>query len=242
MKIRLFTVPNIITLASLVFGCAAVVTALVGGGRLNIAFWLVVAAAVCDFADGLVARLTRQYSDLGLQLDSLADMVSFGVAPGVVLWVMYRDSLSLWGGNQVMYEWLGWLVFAVTVFSALRLARFNIDKSQASEFRGLPSPAAALAIAALGWMAYEGELMVYKEPVLLLAALVSWLLICPVRMFSLKFTDFTFAGNRLRYGFLAASLLLVILFRVGGIPLAVALYMIVSAARHLYFWWPTRRF
>jgi CDP-diacylglycerol--serine O-phosphatidyltransferase len=242
MKIRLFTLPNIITLANLALGCAAIVVALSWGGRLNVAFWLMAAAAVCDFADGFTARLTRQYSAIGLQLDSLADMVSFGAAPSVVLWVMYRDSLSLWGGPELLYDCLGWLVFAVALFSALRLARFNIDSSQESEFRGLPVPASAMAIAALGWLAYDGDIITCKEPVLMLAAVMSYLLICPVRMFSLKFTNFSFRGNELRYGFLGASLVLVAVFQIGGIPLAVALYVIVSAVRHLYLWWPTRHF
>ncbi len=236
MKIRMFTLPNIITLANLACGCAAVVIALSAGGRLNVAFWLLVAAAVCDFADGFTARLTKQYSEIGVQLDSLADMVSFGVAPSAVLWVMYRDSLPAWSGAPTaLYDALGCLVFSVALFSALRLARFNVDKTQTYEFSGLPTPAAALAIAAMGWTWYTGEFTMPREVILAFAALTSWLLICPVRMFSLKFSRYGFKGNEIRYGFLAASLVLVAIFGIGGVALAVGLYVSTGIVRHFYY-------
>ncbi len=236
MKIRMFTLPNFITLANLACGCAAIVIALSAGGRLNVAFWFLVAAAVCDFADGFTARLTGQYSEIGVELDSLADMVSFGVAPSAVLWVMYRDSLPLWSGAPMpLYDVLGGLVFSVALFSALRLAKFNVDKTQSYEFSGLPTPAAALAIAAMGWTWYVGEFTMPREVIVAFAALVSWLLICPVKMFSLKFRQFGFKGNELKYCFLAASLLLVGIFGIGGVAFAVGLYVLTSAVRHFYY-------
>lgn len=239
-KNRMFTLPNFITLANLACGCAATVLALGAGGRLNLAFWFVVAAAVFDFADGLAARLTGQYSAIGAQLDSLADMVSFGVAPSAMLFVVYLYSPSLISGApDMLMDSLGWLVFAVALFAALRLARFNTDTSQKDEFTGLPVPAAALAIAALAWMWYEAWFMPYREIIIVFVALVSYLLICPVRMFSLKFSDFGWRGNELRWIFLVCCVALMAVFGIGGVPLAVALYVLVSTAR--YFWLKSRK-
>lgn len=231
MKIKMFTLPNFITLGNLACGCAAVVFALQTGQRLNIAFWLILAAAVLDFLDGFTARLTGQYSKIGAQLDSLADMVSFGVAPSVVLFVMYRYSFAYWNPGPFLADWPVWLMFAVALFSALRLAKFNIDDSQAHEFTGLPVPANALLIGALGWLFYANRIEVPRELLLLLAAVSSYLLICPVRMFSLKFSGFGWNGNELRYVFLLCCAVLVAVYGIGGLPMAVFLYIIVSAIR-----------
>lgn len=240
MKNKMFTWPNLVTLLNLACGCAALVFVLSAGGRLNLAFWFVLAAAVCDFADGMVARLTRQYSDLGAQLDSLADMVSFGVVPSAVLWVVWRDSLPLWVIPQWLSVALGCLIFVLALASALRLARFNTDAGQQSEFRGLPTPASALAVAALGWMVYRGDIMVPQEVVVAVSVCLAGLLICPLRMFSLKFAGFGWRGNELRYAFLASAAVFVGVFRVGGVALSVCLYIIVSAVRHAWIWWADR--
>ncbi len=234
MKNKLITLPNILTLANLACGCAAISYAFFG--HLRGAFWLIVAAAVFDFLDGMAARLTGQYSEIGKQLDSLADVVSFGVAPSVVLFTLFRASGTLWD------EWLyagiaGCLVFSVALFSALRLAKFNVDETQKDEFEGLPTPAAALAIAAMGWMAHHGEY--YPEPTMpgeffvAVAILTSALLICPLRMFSLKFKGFGWRNNELRYTFLAASAVLIAVCGIGGVAACIGLYIVVSALRHV---------
>ena len=238
MKNKLFTLPNILTLANLACGCAAISFA--HYGRLENAFWLIAAAAVFDFLDGAAARLTGQYSEIGKQLDSLADMVSFGVAPSAILLTLYHYSDSLW--EKPFYTWIGWLVFSVALFSALRLAKFNVDDSQQDEFRGLPTPAAALAIAALGWMAHHVKYYmapnVPGEAILLLAAVVSWLLVSPLRMFSLKFNRIGWRGNEIRYTFLALSIVLIAIFGIGGVALSVGLYVVINAVRHIV---PIRR-
>jgi CDP-diacylglycerol--serine O-phosphatidyltransferase len=241
MKNKIFTWPNAVTLLSLACGIAALVFALSAGGRLNLAFWFVLAAAVFDFADGLVARLTRQYSDIGVQLDSLADMVSFGVVPSAVLWVVWRDSLAIWVVPAWVSVVLGCLVFSVALASALRLAKFNVDGLQKSEFLGLPTPAAGLAVAAVGWMVYNGEIVLQQEIIVLSALIISALLLLfPLRMFSLKFDGFGWHGNEVRYLFLIAAAALVAIFHIGGIALSVALYIVVSAARHAWFLWLAR--
>lgn len=231
-KIKMFTLPNMITLANLACGCAAIVFALKVPGNIAVAFWFIAGAAVLDFLDGLVARLTGQYSEIGVQLDSLADMVSFGVAPAAILFVMYCDSFAIWNPGPFLAAWPGWIVFAVALFSALRLAKFNIDESQTAEFVGLPTPANALMIASLGWMAYNGTLEVGREIILAFALLVSGLLICPVRMFSLKFKGFGWKGNELRYIFLFCCVVLVSWLRVGGVAASIGLYIVVSTVRH----------
>lgn len=233
MKIKMFTIPNFITLGNLACGCAAIVFAL-QTGRLNIAFWFIAGAAVLDFLDGFVARLTKQYSEIGVQLDSLADMVSFGVAPSVVLFVMYRYSFPLWNPGPFLAAWPGWLMFVVALFSALRLAKFNIDDTQSTEFVGLPVPANALLICGLGWMFYADDIEIARELLLVLAILMSWLLISPIRMFSLKFKGFGWKENELRYIFLVCCAILVALFGIGGIPASICLYVIVSTVRHFH--------
>lgn len=235
MQKKLFTLPNLVTLANLACGCAAVVFAFSWGWPRSVAtfFWLVAAAAVFDFADGMVARLTGQYSEIGKQLDSLADMVSFGVAPSVALFSMYLASTPLWKGAPAgIYEILGYGVFAVALFSALRLAKFNVDDDQKEEFTGLPTPAAALAIVSLHRTAFEGAgIFMRSEVILVLAVVVSWLLVSPVRMFSLKFKGFGWRSNQLQYTFLALSAVLIAMLGIGGVAACIGLYIAMSVAR-----------
>ena len=143
MKIKLFTIPNLLTLSSLLCGSFAVVSALVYGD-LALAFWLTIAAGVFDYSDGFVARLLKCPSAIGVQLDSLSDMVSFGFAPSAVLFVLWNNSLPADAEAWLRYGGSA-LCFAVAAFSALRLAKFNIDETQHTEFCGLPTPANALA-------------------------------------------------------------------------------------------------
>ncbi len=233
MQNKLFTLPNLLTLAGLACGCAAVVFALTGEGRLDLVFLLVAAAAVFDFLDGLAARLTRQYSEVGKQLDSLADMVSFGVAPSAALYTIYTQAPALWAGAPArLLDALGWGVFAVALFSALRLARFNVDEDQREEFTGLPTPAAALAITALGLMWSNGSFAgVPREAILLGSAAVSCLLVCELRMFSLKFKGWGWRENALRYLFIVASAALVVMLGVAGVAAAIGLYIVASVVR-----------
>ena len=221
MRNKLFTLPNIVTLCNLACGCAAIVFAS-WRQRPDLVFWLVAAAAVFDFLDGMAARLTGQYSEIGKQLDSLADVVSFGVAPSMALF-------ALWGRSpEIMPDALGMSVFAVAMFSALRLAKFNVDPDQKEEFTGLPTPAAALAVTALAAI-WSGSSRVM---ILVLVVAVSWLLISPIRMFSLKFKSFGWRENELRYTFLALSAVLIAATGIGGVAACVGLYVVMSAVRH----------
>ena len=143
MKLRLFTFPNILTLCNLLSGCAAVIFALCIND-LEQAFWCVLVAAVFDFLDGFAARLMEVSSPVGKELDSLADMISFGLAPASILYSIYVAT----GGDELS----GFAVFILVAFSALRLAKFNLDERQATEFIGLPTPACAMFFASVGYI------------------------------------------------------------------------------------------
>ena len=227
MKIKLFTVPNALTLMNLLCGSFATVVVLTTGS-LTFAFLLIVLAALFDFFDGFTARLMQRFSPIGGDLDSLADMVSFGLAPAAVLFVIDGNSPSL-------FSWwlpeLDFLVFIMTAFAALRLAKFNVDDTQHSEFSGLPVPAAALYCASLGWLVQTGELTLHREVVLITAIIVSALMVSNIRMFALKFKGFGWKGNELRYSFLLVSAVLLILLWIRAVPLIILLYVIVSICR-----------
>lgn len=232
MNIRLFTVPNMLTLANLLAGAAAVVATL-QYHAYETAFWLIIAAAVCDFFDGFAARLLRQVSPLGVQLDSLADDISFGLAPSIVMFDIYAHSSSLFNFPAEVMEPLKYGVLIIAAFSALRLAKFNIDTTQTSEFTGLPTPANALMLMSLGVLVEQGIVALPQEVVLLVSLVSALLLISPIRMFALKFKGFGVRGNELRYGFILASLLIIILVPIYSVFAIIVLYIVVSTLRWL---------
>ncbi len=232
MNIRLFTLPNMLTLANLVAGAAAVVVTL-QHHDYETAFWLIIAAAVCDFLDGFVARLLGQSSPLGVQLDSLADDISFGLAPAIVMFDIYAHSTAYYDISNDIMEPLGYLTLIIAAFSALRLAKFNIDTTQTSEFTGLPTPANALMLMSLAVLAQHGQVVLFQEQILVISVAAALLLISPIRMFALKFKGFGWRGNELRYGFLLASLLIIILAPAYSIITIIVLYIAVSTVRWL---------
>ena len=221
MKIKLFTIPNILTLCNLLSGCAAAVFALCVND-LQWAFWCVVVAAVFDFLDGFVARLLKSHSAIGKELDSLADCISFGMAPAAVLLNVYYAA----GGEGL---W-GYSVFVLAAFSALRLATFNIDENQTTQFIGLPSPASALLVAASGYLVGTGQYAVGPWFAVGLAAVLSYLLVCNVPMFALKFKHYGFRGNEVRYIFAVCALLSLAIWHIVAIPFIIVAYVAVSLA------------
>ncbi len=250
MKVKLFTLPNIITLLNLACGTSAIIlmTTLTGEGEtlaermqepLMAAFILMLASAVFDFLDGFAARLTGQYSKLGVQLDSLADMVSFGVLPSIIALRIFHITAENASNAAAGEGWWGAVILVMAAFSALRLAKFNIDDSQKTEFEGLPTPANALLVGSAGWYAalyMPAQLPSYAPWVVLGCVVVlSWLLISPVRMFSLKFAGFGFRENIVKYIFIVCAILLVVFFRMTGIGMAIVLYILTSLIM-----WPAR--
>lgn len=230
MKIRLFTVPNMLTLANLLAGCAAIVFTL-QYHAYETAFWLIIAAAVFDFLDGFAARLLKQTSPLGVQLDSLADDVTFGLAPAVVMYDLYIHSTSYYGLDPEVMGWLKWGVLIIAAFSVLRLAKFNIDTTQSAEFEGLPTPANALMLMSLAVLAETGKVVLHQEAILLISLAASLLLISPIRMFALKFKSFGIKGNELRYGFIVAAIALIILVPAYSLLAIIVLYIALSTLR-----------
>ena len=231
MKIKLFTIPNLLTLSNLLCGMIATV-AILTDGDLHLAFWLLVLAAVFDCFDGFTARLLHQSSPIGLQLDSLADMVSSGVAPTAVMLTLAWQAGSSWWAADTAGPW-SWIVLLLAVGTALRLAKFNIDDTQRTEFCGLPSPAAAMLCGSLGLLFETSGLELPREAISAIAVVVGLLMISNVRMFALKFHGFGWKGNELRYGFIIAAVVTAVLLRGYAVPAIIVLYILVSLVRGL---------
>lgn len=219
MKIRLLTLPNILTLCNLLCGAAAAVSAL-RFGNLQWPLLFIVMAAVFDFLDGFAARLFKSYLPLGKELDSLADCVSFGFAPSAILLNIYEAS----GGVE---PW-GYLVFVLAAFSALRLAKFNIDENQSTQFIGMPTPAAALMVASSGYLVGTGMYAVNPWFAVLLAFVLSYLLVCKVPMFALKFKHYGFRGNEVRYLFAGCAVVALVIWQILAIPFIILAYVALS--------------
>ena len=230
MKIRLFTIPNCITRLNLLCGIASIVLSLVYN-NLQLAFLFVVVAAVCDFLDGFTARLLHQYSEVGVQLDSLADMVSFGVAPAIAMSVLCGTMPSAFGLNDSWCEVLCYVPLLIALFSALRLAKFNIDETQKEEFEGLATPASAILCLSLATLCERYAIVVELEWLVLISVLVSMMLISPVRMFSFKFKSWRWGDNKLRYTFLLLSVVALVLLRLYAVPAIIVLYIALSTVR-----------
>ena len=200
-------IPNILTCCNLLSGAVAVVMAF--DGLFTWAFMLIILGALFDFLDGGVARLLRVSSPIGKELDSLADLVTFGLAPSVML----MQSIRLATVNST-YDWSFWplVCLLMAAFSALRLAKFNVDTRQTDSFLGLATPANALFWASL--IAAWPKLPSYAEwvPFVMVAVMLlsCWLLVSEVPFFSLKFHNFTWRENRTRYIFLIGCVLLIV--------------------------------
>ncbi|MDR3181143.1 MAG: CDP-diacylglycerol--serine O-phosphatidyltransferase [Prevotellaceae bacterium] len=231
MKPLTYYIPNSITLLNLLFGCVAVILAL--RGWTSFAGYCIFMAAVCDFLDGLSARLLKAYSEMGKQLDSLADMVSFGVAPGVMLYQeMYRilSPRITMGFDTVGWELLLFAPFILTLFSALRLAKFNIDARQREGFLGLPTPACALLVASfLIYARTHSALDPFIHEWSLLGAVValSALMVVNLPMPAMKFKGLAWASNKLRYVFLLICAAIVLFTLVAEEDFTLAVVLII---------------
>jgi len=221
-------IPNTITCLSLASGCVATVIAL-EGNFLWAALWVII-AAVFDFLDGFAARLLKAYSPMGKELDSLSDMVSFGVAPGMIVFRLLSEAapaLPLGSFNP----YIPYLAFVIPVFSGLRLAKFNIDERQATSFIGLPVPAHALFWASLGYVlapviSANANILV---PIVVLAAIgTSLLLVSEIPMFSLKIKSLSWKGNEFRYLLVIAAILFTVLWGFLGVAGTILLYVVLS--------------
>lgn len=213
-------IPNIITCCNLTAGSLAVIMALRGTFEQAAIFILI--AAVCDFLDGLSARLLHAYSDMGKELDSLSDLISFGLAPGHMVYALLNDYLLLPYGNL---EYLAYIALLIPVAGGIRLAKFNVDDRQTSSFIGLPIPANALF-----WIGVCFADTRDWHPVIILALIVlfSYLMVSNLPMFSLKVSNLSWSNNKLRYILVITSLGLVIWLGLTGLAGAIIAYILLS--------------
>ncbi|MEM6843473.1 MAG: CDP-diacylglycerol--serine O-phosphatidyltransferase [Bacteroidota bacterium] len=215
-------IPNIITLSNLLCGCLGILAA--SRGNLEMAAYFIWIAALLDFADGLVARALKAYSTIGGDLDSLADMVSFGVLPSFIMFYLIESAVG------VTNAWLAYSAFAIAVFSALRLAIFNVDTRQTDKFIGLPVPSSAMLISSLplGTLAWFQALV--ANPVFLvgLALVDAYLLVANIELLAFKFKSYAWAENKLKYIFIIFSITLLVLLHSVAIPIVLVLYIVLS--------------
>lgn len=215
-------IPNAITCLNLLSGCVGVILA-IKGCYYGVAC-CVALSALFDFLDGFMARLLGAYSPMGKELDSLADLVSFGLAPALL--VMYGLRLSL----PVDVVWLSYAALLIPVFSALRLAKFNIDTRQTHSFIGLPVPADALWWIGVCHTFVAGEVLPLWQTVcvLLSIGLFSYLMVSEIPMFSLKFSSYGWRGNAIRYTLLGAAVVLLVWLGLAGLAPIIGLYILLS--------------
>ena len=226
-------IPNLITLLNLFSGCIALVYA--SEANFEMAFFFVCLGIFFDFFDGFFARLFNVSSPLGLQLDSLADMVTSGVVPGFVMFKMLTNSVN----SDPSLIYLPYLGFIITLGSCYRLANFNIDTRQTDSFIGLPTPANAIFILSLPLILKNTDSLILLELltncwVLIILTLVSaFILNAEIPLFALKIKKFNFKDNALQILFLLVSLLLLIVFKFSGVALIIVFYVMLSVIMNL---------
>ena len=239
-------IPNLITLLNVFCGCVATVFAVLN--QLELAALFVFLGIIFDFFDGFAARILNVRSEIGLQLDSLADMITSGLVPGIVMFQLlamsikggwnitegafgpYMEIFSNWNGNTI----LPFFGFLITMASAYRLAKFNIDENQASSFIGLPTPANALLILSLPLILFHHSIdglnnIILNQWFLIgMTILSAFLLNSKIELFALKFKNWSFKDNALRYIFIIVSLVLLVTMQYLAVPIIIAFYILSS--------------
>jgi len=244
-------IPNLFTLLNLFFGCMAVVFALQTSAvviyvndefnssfnipeKLTWAAICIIIAAVIDFLDGFVARLMKATSNLGKQLDSLSDVVSFGVAPGVIIYQLLRFSFAREeNGLNISILWLV-PAFILSCAAAYRLAKFNLDETQAFSFKGVPVPAVGLLVASFPLILHFNtissinNLLINKWFLYSIIILLSYLMVSNIRMMSLKFPDFTFKNNVPKIALLVIAIITAVFLQWVAVPVVFIFYILLS--------------
>lgn len=226
-------IPNLFTLLNLVFGCIAIVFIMQVRERIVIGALFIFFAAAIDFFDGFLARMLKASTDKGKQLDSLSDVVSFGVAPGLILYQLLRIGYTRTeGGLDVSFAYL-LPAFIFTCAVAWRLAKFNVSSNQSDNFMGVPSPAAGLVVASLPliiWYEYFDLQEYFINPWILYGVilLLSFLMVCNRKFIAIKFKDYSFQNNGLKYILILISLVLITTLQWFAIPVIFILYLLFS--------------
>lgn len=227
-------IPNIVTLLNLFCGCCAIVAILYD--QVEWCLLLLGLGILADYLDGAVARLLNVKSMLGKELDSLADMVTFGLLPGVILYYLLNQAappeLSIPG-----LVWLHTPAFMITLFSALRLAKFNIDTRQTDHFLGLPTPSSTIFVAGLLAIYYYNsfglaEFIAQGWLLFTVVVLLSWLLVSEIPMFHLKMANFRWRGNELKFIFTGVALLLLLILGMAAPTAIILLYILFNLGQH----------
>lgn len=222
-------IPNTITSCNLFCGCVAVYMAFQQNYEMAMLF--IILGAVFDFFDGMSARLLHVSSGIGKELDSLADDITFGLAPSAIVFSLFTE-VNTPDFLQPIASILPYTAFLIAIFSALRLAKFNLDERQTSSFIGMPTPANALFWSSLVVGSYDFLISENFNAIylLILVIVMSLLLVAELPMFSLKFKDLSWAHNKTTYIFLLVSIPLLIIFRVSGPAAVIVWYIILSIA------------
>ena len=211
--------PNAITCANLLCGSVGIIFTLEYSSAFGA--WFVWAACVFDFLDGFAARAFKVSSPIGKELDSLADVVSFGVLPSIVMYQM-MDIIS-------SSSFLPYTAFLLVVFSALRLAKFNVDENQKETFIGLPTPANALFITSLIFLKSPWDIVISNDLFLVAITFIfSFLLVSPLELIALKFKSFQWKGNEVRITFISISVLLLAIWQAAALPFVILFYILIS--------------
>lgn len=230
-------IPNFVTMINLFCGCCALVC--VFNELFEWVFIFLLMSGIADYADGMVARLLNVKSPLGKELDSLADMVSFGVVPGAIIYMLLTKS-SVGFESDFPLKWWALAGFILTVFSGLRLAKFNLDVRQTDDFIGLNTPSCTMFITGL-MLIYEfdsaGLADLIVQPIFLYSVVVlfSFLLVAEIPMFSFKFKGMRWQGNESRIAFIILAVLLLIFLREIAFSLIILLYVLYSLTRYLVY-------
>lgn len=226
-------IPNAITSCNLICGCLAIVQ--IFDGNLITASYLVGLAAIFDFFDGFAARMLKVSSAIGKDLDSLADMVTFGVVPGLLLFKLIAFAATQNNTDNFQSLPISYVAFLIPVFSAIRLAKFNNDNRQSDLFIGLPTPANAILICSLPLILQSNPEINLLNVYLLVpvSILLSYLLIAELPLFALKFKHFKWKDNEIRFIFLGISLLLLLFLKFLALPLIIIFYVLFSLMKNL---------
>ena len=225
---------NAVTCLNLVCGCLSILYCI--RVDLQTAALFIIAASIFDFLDGFVARLANSFSPLGKELDSLADVVSFGVAPGFILFALFfYDSNFLGIDFDPMKNWYSFAAFLLPSGSALRLAKFNIDTRQSEGFIGVPVPSMSFIVAALPFIIFDdhtpewlSNFLVHPITLIFLILGLCYLMLSELKLLSLKFKTWDFASNKSRYILLGVGAILLVLLQFRGLPLIILAYIIIS--------------
>lgn len=220
-------IPNLCTSLNVFSGCIACVMAF-NGEYLWVVAWVII-GAIFDFFDGFTARLFNAPSAIGKELDSLADMVTFGLAPSIMAFHYLSEQKDNISSFAIINDLLPYLAFLIAIFSALRLAKFNIDERQTSSFIGLPTPANAMFWVSFLYGIKESESPLWLYATIVLILVFSFLMVSEMPMFSLKAKKFGFKGNELRYILIIFFILALAILQIPGIATGIVFYIGISA-------------